>query len=51
LIYRANDELLINTHALRRRSLTRPALHLAKTEDGDMASPYINSFDRVWTNA
>jgi hypothetical protein len=50
-IYRADNELLINTHAYGAAAAHAPVLHLTKTEDDDMASTYLNSLERVWSDA
>ncbi|TDD69408.1 XRE family transcriptional regulator [Actinomadura darangshiensis] len=50
-IYRADDELLINPHAYGIAAAHAPVMHLRRTEDGDMASTYLESFERVWSGA
>ncbi|WP_242900671.1 helix-turn-helix transcriptional regulator [Actinomadura terrae] len=50
-IYRADDELLINPHAYGIAASHAPVLHLRRAEDGDMASTYLESFERVWAGA
>ncbi|WP_308166503.1 XRE family transcriptional regulator [Actinomadura sp. NEAU-AAG7] len=50
-IYRADDDLLINPHAYGIAASHAPVLHLRRAEDGDMASTYLESFDRVWAGA
>ncbi|MEU4821837.1 DUF5919 domain-containing protein [Actinomadura sp. NPDC023710] len=47
-IYRADDDLLINPHAYGIAASHAPVLHLRRAEDGDMASTYLESFERVW---
>jgi hypothetical protein len=49
-IYRADDDLLINPHAYGIAASHAPVLHLRRTEDGDMASTYVESFERVWSD-
>jgi transcriptional regulator with XRE-family HTH domain len=48
-IYRADDDLLINPQAYGIAAAHSPVLHLRKTNNGDMASTYLNSFERVWS--
>ncbi|TDB95352.1 XRE family transcriptional regulator [Actinomadura sp. 7K534] len=50
-IYRADDDLLINPHAYGIAASQAPVLHMRRLEDGDMASTYIESFERVWSGA
>ncbi|MGI5416049.1 DUF5919 domain-containing protein [Actinomadura luteofluorescens] len=50
-VYCADDELLINSHAYGIAASRAPVLHLRRTEDGDMASAYLESFERVWAVA
>ncbi|GAA4375705.1 DUF5919 domain-containing protein [Actinomadura verrucosospora] len=50
-VYRADDDLLINPHAYGIAASHAPVLHLRRTEDGDMASTYLESFERVWSGA
>lgn len=50
-IYRADDDLLINPHAYGIAASHAPVLHLRRAEDGDMASTYLESFERVWSGA
>lgn len=48
-IYRADDDLLINPQAYGIAAAHAPVLHLRKASPGDMATTYLNSFDRVWS--
>ncbi|RAY16738.1 XRE family transcriptional regulator [Actinomadura craniellae] len=50
-IYRADDCLMINPHAYGIAAARAPVLHVRQTESGDMASTYLNSFERVWDTA
>lgn len=50
-IYRADDDLLINPHAYGIAASQAPVLYLRRAEDGDMASTYLESFERVWASA
>ncbi|WP_433326526.1 helix-turn-helix domain-containing protein [Spirillospora sp. CA-294931] len=50
-IYLADDDLLVNPHAYGIPASQAPVLHLRVAEDGDMASTYAASFERVWAGA
>jgi hypothetical protein len=50
-IYRADDELLVNAHIYGVGASQAPVLHLRKVRNGDMASTYLDSFERVWAGA
>ena len=50
-IYRADDEMLVNTHIYGTAAAQAPVLHLQRHSDDDMFSTYANSFERVWTTA
>jgi transcriptional regulator with XRE-family HTH domain len=50
-IYRADDELLVNTHLYGFAAAQAPVLHLRATADGSMVSNYLDSFERVWADA
>ena len=50
-IYRADDDLLINPQAYGIAAAHAPVLHIRKASTGDMASTYLDSFDRVWQHA
>jgi transcriptional regulator with XRE-family HTH domain len=50
-IYRADDELLVNTHVYGFGASVAPVLHLRKVAGGDMVNTYLNSFERVWSQA
>jgi DNA-binding transcriptional regulator YdaS (Cro superfamily) len=50
-IYRADDNLLINTHIYGRPASGSPVIHLRRTSDNGMAATYLDSFERVWTSA
>jgi len=47
-IYRADDQLLVNTHIYGEPAHNAPVLHLRKVAGGDMVTTYVGSFDRVW---
>ena len=50
-IYRADDQVLVNTHVYATPASHAPVLHLRKVAGGDMVSTYIRSFERVWDEA
>lgn len=50
-IYRADDELLINTHVYGRPGAHAPIFHLREIGSDGMAAIYIASFERVWYGA
>jgi hypothetical protein len=47
-IYRADDQLLINTHIYGVMANNAPVFHLRKIPGGEMASTYLDSFERIW---
>jgi hypothetical protein len=47
-IYRADDELLVNTHAYGCPASHAPVFHLHRSRDDGMAATYLDSFERVW---
>lgn len=50
-IYRADDELVVNQHAYGILAAHGPVMDLRYRGSSDMASAYINSFERVWASA
>lgn len=50
-IYRADDEMLVNTHVYGMAAAHAPILHLCNAHDNSMAGTYLASFDRVWRDA
>jgi transcriptional regulator with XRE-family HTH domain len=50
-IYRADDQLLVAQHAYGVPAGRATVLHLAGGEDSDLASAYLESFERVWAQA
>ena len=50
-IYRADDQLLVNTHVYGRVAADAPVMHLRKVEGGGMVTTYIGSFEAVWERA
>lgn len=49
--YRADDEMLINSHIYGRPAAQAPVLHLKRVGDEGMVSTHMASFDRVWAAA
>lgn len=47
-IYRADDQVLVNTHIYATPASNAPVLHLRHVAGGDMVGTYVESFDRVW---
>ncbi|WP_103944623.1 helix-turn-helix domain-containing protein [Thermomonospora echinospora] len=50
-IYRADDELLVNTHVYGVTAPHAPVWHLRKVAGGDITNTYLDSFERVWEGA
>jgi hypothetical protein len=50
-IYRADDQLLVNTHIYGFAASQAPVLHLRRVAGGGMVSTYADSFDNVWDGA
>ncbi|WP_300614416.1 XRE family transcriptional regulator [Trebonia sp.] len=50
-IYRADEQLLVNTHIYGVMANNAPVFHLRKIPGGDMAATYLESFERVWAVA
>jgi hypothetical protein len=50
-IYRADDDLLVNTHAYGHPASRAPVIHLRRTSPDGMAATYLDSFERVWASA
>jgi len=50
-IYRADDQLLVNTHVYGVPAANAPVLHLRRVAGGDMVATYADSFERVWSGA
>ena len=50
-IYRADDQVLANTHIYGFGASQAPVFHLRRVAGGTMVSTYIDSFDRVWDGA
>jgi hypothetical protein len=50
-IYRADDQLLVNTHIFGTMANNAPVFHLRKIPGGEMVTTYLESFERVWSIA
>jgi transcriptional regulator with XRE-family HTH domain len=50
-IYRADDQLLVNTHIYGLPAASAPVWHLRKVAGGEIAGAYMESFERVWDTA
>ena len=50
-IYRADDQLLVNTHIYGVPAARAPVWHLKKIPGGEITGLYLESFERVWETA
>ncbi len=50
-IYRADDELLVNTHIYGTPAGQAPVMHLRQIAGGTLVSTYLDSFERVWSES
>ncbi|WP_305788366.1 helix-turn-helix domain-containing protein [Symbioplanes lichenis] len=50
-IYRADDQLLVNTHIYSFTAAQAPVLHLRRAAGGGMVTTYLESFEHVWDSA
>ncbi|WP_188196818.1 XRE family transcriptional regulator [Nonomuraea sp. SYSU D8015] len=50
-IYRADAELLVNSHAYGTPAAQAPVMHLRVVEEQAAAATYLDSFERVWASA
>ncbi len=50
-IYRADEQLLVNTHIYSFPASEAPVFHLRRVAGGSMVSTYVDSFDHVWDAA
>jgi len=50
-IYRADDQLMVNSHIYGFPASQAPVLHLRRVAGGDMVTSYLDSFDSVWDQA
>jgi hypothetical protein len=48
-IYRADNQLLVTQHVYGIPSERQPVLYLRSAVAGDMATTYIDAFERIWT--
>ena len=50
-IYRADDQLLVNTHVYGTPASHAPVLHLRQIAGGTLVGTYLESFERVWSES
>ncbi|MGH3899196.1 MAG: hypothetical protein ACRDTA_13335 [Pseudonocardiaceae bacterium] len=50
-IYRADGELLVNSHVYGFPASQAPVMYLRQVAGGTMVTTYLESFDRVWSEA
>jgi transcriptional regulator with XRE-family HTH domain len=50
-IYRGDEQLLVNTHIYGMPASRAPVWHLRRVAGGEIASTYLESFERVWDTA
>jgi hypothetical protein len=50
-IYRADDQILVNTHIYGVTAALAPVWHLRKIAGGEIAATYLESFEQVWDTA
>jgi lambda repressor-like predicted transcriptional regulator len=50
-IYRADDQLLVNPHVYGQPAAQSPVLHLRQIAGGNLVTTYLDSFERVWSEA
>lgn len=50
-IYRADNQLLVNTHVYGVPAYNAPTLHLRKIAGGEIAATYLESFEHVWDSS
>lgn len=50
-IYRADDQILVNTHVYGTPASNAPVLHLRRVSGGDMVTTYLESYERVWSES
>lgn len=50
-IYRADDEMLVNTHVHGVGAYLAPVIHLRRVPGADLFATYLESLDRVWDSA
>lgn len=47
-IYRADDEMLVNTHVYGFGAYKAPVIHLRRVPGGEVVSTYLDSLEKVW---
>ncbi|PSK99299.1 hypothetical protein CLV63_10320 [Murinocardiopsis flavida] len=50
-IYRADEQILVNTHVYGAPASNAPVFHLRKIAGGGMVNTYLDSFEQVWNQA
>ncbi|MGH9117244.1 MAG: helix-turn-helix domain-containing protein [Acidimicrobiales bacterium] len=50
-LYRADDEMLVNTHIYGVGAYLAPVLHLQRVPGADLFTTYLDCFERVWSSA
>lgn len=50
-IYRADDQLIVNAHIYGTPAAQAPAWHIRATDNADLLTTYIDSYERVWSTA
>ena len=50
-IYRADGQLLVNAHVYGQPAAQAPVLHLRQIAGGTLVATYLDSFERVWSEA
>jgi hypothetical protein len=50
-IYRADDEMLVNSHLYGLPAHMTPLFHLRRVPGSEFFAGYLDSFDRVWRSA
>jgi transcriptional regulator with XRE-family HTH domain len=50
-IYRSDGELLVNSHIYGKPAAQAPVMHLRQIAGGTLVSTYLDSFERVWSEA
>jgi len=50
-IYRADGELLVNSHIYGKPASEAPVMHLRQIAGGTLVATYLDSFERVWSES
>jgi hypothetical protein len=50
-IYRADGQMLVNTHIYGKPAALAPVVHLRQIAGGTLVSTYLESFERVWSES